>query len=65
MIHHFPVNCVDENQSTGRSMNHYSHFIGDLEADTVAGKTGRACLLTLSDWKTSYEIYHSVELHLT
>ena len=28
--------------------------LGDWEADTVAGKTGRACLLTLTDRKSRY-----------
>ena len=65
--------------------------LGDWEADTVMGQTGKACLVTLTDrksryllckkiakmkeinlrprkclnWQPPYEVYHSVELHLT
>lgn len=35
-------------------MNHYSHYIGALETDTVATKIGRTYLLTLTDRKSRY-----------
>lgn len=34
--------------------------IGDWEADTVIGKTGKACLVTLVDRKTRYLLYGKV-----
>lgn len=35
--------------------------IGHWEADTVAGKTGKACLVTLTDRKTRYLIAEKIE----
>lgn len=35
--------------------------VGHWEADTVAGKTGRACLVTLTDRKTRYLLAEKVE----